>query len=350
MCVMSRIEIEDLNEIIYDPVIPWARLNSKSVLVTGATGLIGRTVVNALLYYGCTVSSPPKVIAPVRNLERAAELFSCQIASGCPLQFVQWSAEQPLLLEQPVDYVIHCACQTSSSGFVQTPVETVKTAYLGTEHILSFAREKNVEHVVFLSTMEVYGTPQTDEKIDETYVGKIDPLTVRNCYPESKRLCENLCLGYFSEYNVPVSVARLTQTFGPGVAPTDGRVFAEFARCVINKQDIVLRTKGETKRSYLYTADAVRALLTILLLGQPGHAYNVSNESTYCTILEMAQMVAGKIAQDSIRVRLELDRPAESYGYAPVLHMNLDTTKLRQLGWTPRHGLQEMFERMISEF
>ena len=350
MWEMSQIEREDLSAVVADPAIQWERLEGKTILVSGATGLIGNALVKALLYGGSCMQKPPKVIALVRNPEKAAVLFRAQLACGSPLSFKQWSAEQPLEMDGPVDFIFHCASQTSSSGFVQTPVETIRTSYYGTETVLKFAREKRVEHVVYLSTMEVYGTPQDDRKIDETYVGQIDPLKVRSCYPESKRLCENLCVSYASEYQVPASVARLTQTFGPGIASTDGRVFAEFARCAIAKRDIVLRTKGETKRNYLYTADAVRALLLIALKGQSGQAYNVANEDTYCTIYEMAQLVAEIIGKNKIAVRIELEEDLSKYGYAPVLHMNLDTTKLCQLGWRPQVGLQAMFERMIAEF
>lgn len=350
MWEMSQIEREDLSAVAADPAIPWERLSGKTILVSGATGLIGNTLVKTLLYGGSCMQKSPKVIALVRDLEKAAVLFRAQLACDCQISFQQWSAEQPLELDGPVDFIFHCASQTSSSGFVQTPVETICTSYYGTETILKFARKKQVEHVVYLSTMEVYGTPQDDRKINETYIGQIDPLKVRSSYPESKRMCENLCVSYSSEYQIPVSIARLTQTFGPGIAPTDGRVFAEFTRCALAKRDIVLRTEGKTKRNYLYTADAVRALLLIALKGRSGQAYNVANEETYCTIYEMAQMVAEKIGKNEIAVRIEAEEDLSKYGYAPVLHMNLDTTKLHQLGWRPQVGLQAMFERMIAEF
>lgn len=345
MWKMSQIELEDLNGARSDTAIDWECLDDKTVLITGATGLIGRTLAKTLLY-----CSRAKVIALVRNIARAKTLFAPQIEAGCSLSFCEWGTERPVDLDVPVDYIFHCASQTSSQGFVQTPADTIRTAYMGTEHILSFARTKNVTNVVYLSTMEVYGTPQDDEKISESYIGKIDPLNVRSCYPESKRLCESLCVSYCIQHHVPVCIARLTQTFGPGISATDGRVFAEFARCVIQKRDIILHTKGETKRNYLYTADAARALIILALKGQAGQAYNIANEATYCTIYEMAQMVAHEIAQDTIAVCLELVEDLNKYGYAPILHMNLDTEKMCQLGWRPRVGLCDMFRRMIAAF
>lgn len=343
--MVSAVVQEDMNIALSDRSIPWEKLQGKAVMISGATGLIGRTLVNLLLAYGKTVSNPPKVLALVRSLEKARGIWGDE---PC-IEPVLWSAEEPLRYAGKVDYIIHGASHTSSRGFVEQPVETIRTALSGTESLLIAAREKQVEGFVYLSSMEVYGTPQTDEIITESYVGIIDPLKVRNCYPEAKRMCESLCVSYCSEYGVPAAIARLTQTFGPGVQADDNRVFAEFARCAINKQDIVLHTKGETKRSYVYTADAARAILSILLSGTPAQAYNVANRDTYCTIYEMAQMVAAELTGGEISVRCELT-DAEKLGYAPVLHMNLDTTRLCQLGWKPVYSLSDMFRRMIADF
>ena len=343
--MVSAVVQEDMNIALSDRSIPWEKLDGKTVMISGATGLIGRTVVNLLLAYGQTVSQPPKILALVRSPEKAKAIWG---ENPC-VRLVKWSAEEPLCYEGAVDYMIHGASQTSSRGFVEQPVETIRTALSGTENLLRVAREKQVAGFVYLSSMEVYGTPQTDEIISESYVGSIDPLKVRNCYPEAKRMCESLCVSYCSEYGVPATIARLTQTFGPGVQADDNRVFAEFARCATQKRDIILHTKGETKRSYVYTADAARAILSVLLLGTPAQAYNVANSSTYCTIYEMAQMVAKELAGDEISVRCELT-DAEKLGYAPVLHMNLDTTRLCGLGWKPGCSLSDMFRRMIADF
>ncbi len=346
---LNAVVQEDLHITLSDHNIPWEQLQGKTVVITGATGLIGRTLVNTLLSYGQTVSNPPRVIAPVRNMEKAAAFFAPQLAECPNLTLLPWHARQPLSIEGAVDYILHCASQTSSKGFIEQPVDTIATAYLGTEQVLQLASQKQAKGFVYLSSMEVYGTPQTDDLITESCIGSIDPLKVRNCYPESKRLCESLCVSYHSQFGVPATIARLTQTFGPGVQQDDNRVFAEFARCAMEKRDIVLHTKGETKRSYVYTADAVRALLFILLSGTPGQAYNIANDETYCTIYEMACMVANTLTNGEIQVRCELT-DAEKLGYAPVLHMNLDVSKLKALGWIPHRDLTEMFQRMIRDF
>ncbi len=237
--------------------------------------------------------------------------------------------------------------QTSSKAFVNEPVETIMTAIQGTKNMLDIASKSSCSGFVYLSSMEVYGTPLTDEKIYEDRPSNLNVMEVRTCYPESKRMCENLCVSYSSEYDVPAKVVRLTQTFGTGVQYNDGRVFAEFARCVVEGRNIVLKTKGETKRNYLYTADAVTAILTVLLDGEPANAYNAANEETYCSIYEMACEVA-KLNEKGIEVVIEENNDLSKFGYAPTLKMNLSTDKLKALGWKPAYNLLDMYSRMIK--
>lgn len=312
--------------------------NNKIILITGATGLIGQTVIRKLKDFDASI------IAIVRNREKAINLFGEESEK---LRYLTEDITTIIPRAMEVDYIIHAASQTSSIAFVNEPVETIMTALQGTKNMLDIAKMSNVKGFVYLSSMEVYGSPSTDEKIDERHSTNLDAMRVRSCYPESKRMCENLCTSYVSEYGVPAKVVRLTQTFGPGVQYNDGRVFAEFARCAIEGKNIILHTKGETKRNYLYTEDAVDAILTVLTDGVPGEAYNAANEETYCSIYEMACLVAEKCAYKKISVIIE-EVDVEQLGYAPVLHMNLDVSKLRSLGWKPTCGLEEMFLKMIA--
>lgn len=318
----------------------------KTILITGATGLIGRTVVDRIFAWNAQAASPIRVVALVRNEQKAKALFGAYLERGMELLAADVCAAKPQ--DIGADYIIHGASQTSSRAFIETPVETVMTAVQGTVNMLEFARVNRVRGFVYLSSMEVYGTPATDEKIDERHPTNLDAMAVRTCYPESKRMCESLCASYASEYGVPATVVRLTQTFGPGVAYDDGRVFAQFARCAVEGRNIVLNTKGETKRSYLYTEDAADAIFTVLAKGQAGEAYNAANEATYCSIYEMACLVAKECAGGAIGVEIHEHEDAAKLGYAPTLHMNLDTAKLRALGWEPTIGLEEMYRRMIA--
>lgn len=337
--------LEDMQNLCKLDYIPWEQLRGKNILVTGATGLIGQTLVSGLLYAGEHRHLDLTVTALVRSRQKAVDMFKAQLEEGLPLKLLEGSVENLPEVKAPVDYIVHGASPTASKWFVEHPVETIQTAVVGTMNMLELARKKRVKGFVYLSSMEVYGFPEKGTHVTEENVSGLATTIPRNSYPISKQLCECLCCSYAAEYAIPAKVVRLTQTFGPGVSYADARIFAEFARCVIEHKDIVLKTKGETERSYLYTADAVSAILTIMLKGQAGAVYNAANESTYCSISQMAEQVS-KIGAVDVRYQTQ---DVQALGYAPTLYMNLDVSKLKSLGWMPKTGLEQMYKRMIED-
>lgn len=192
-----------------------------------------------------------------------------------------------------------------------------------------------------------YGSAITTAKVKET-IGYINPLKVRSNYPESKRLCENMCVAYMREYGVKVKIARLAQTFGAGILPGENRVFAQFAKSVISGRDIVLHTRGLSEGNYCYTRDCVLGLFIILLCGENGEAYNVANPKSHTTIAEMAHMVADKISNGKIKVIYDIPKD-NVFGYAEDTKMKLNSDKLQALGWTPEIGLEDAYKRMIEQ-
>lgn len=343
----NRIYQEDMEYISCAGCIDWELLKGKSILITGGTGLIGSTVINGILYADNKYGLHIRIIALVRNLKKAKKVFTNDV--GEKLRFVVGSVEDLPDIQEKVDYIVHGASPTASLFFVQHPVETIRIAVRGTENLLQLAKEKTVKGFVYLSSMEVYGAPQADTLIPETQGCTLDSMVVRSCYPIAKRLCENLCASFSQEYNVPAKVIRLAQTFGPGVLKDDKRVFAEFARDAIEGNDIVLQTAGISKREYLYTADAVTAILTVLLYGTGGEAYNAGNPETYCSITEMAQLVAEQIAKDKIHVQFPQNKAEKNSKYPPSHHLHLDVSKLESLEWKPTKNLKEMYLRMLAE-
>lgn len=321
-------------------------LEGKSILITGATGLIGKSVIASLAAWNKNNSKKINIYAVVRDIDKAKIILRKYLTPD--INFIISDINEIKPVNMGINYVVHGASQTVSKAFVTEPVETITTALKGTKKVLELAKNNPVEGFVYLSSMEVYGTPVTDEKISEDHEVNLDTMMVRSCYPESKRMCENLCVSFSSEYGVPTKVLRLTQTFGPGVAYHDPRVFAEFARCAIERKDIVLKTKGETKRSYLHVEDAVDAIFVVLKNGTNGQAYNAANEDTYCSIYDMATLVAENYADHKIQVLIDEANDQMAFGYAPILKMNLDTLKLRSIGWKPQYNLYQMFSSMIQ--
>lgn len=337
--------LTDMGEISFD------ELHGKTVLITGATGLIGSFAAKALACANRRLESGIQVYALVRSIKKAEKVFGnlCDRNDFHLLVGDVGDAETFQKLECEADYIIHGASPTSSKYFVSNPVETIHTAVQGTVNVLEFAKKIQAKGVLYLSSLEVYGTPSKDAGlIQESYSGYIDPLQVRSSYSEGKRISECICASYASEYQVPVKIARLSQTFGAGVTYDDGRVFAEFARCALEKKDIVLHTAGKTVRSYCYIKDAAAALFLILLKGKSGDAYNVTSMDTQISIADMAQLVCDTFPEAGIQVVFDQPKDVSAFGYNPEMVITMDSGKLMELGWKPTVNLKEMFTRMAK--
>lgn len=328
---LNNIMQKDIDEIINN--FDMSIFKNKCVLITGATGLIGKLCAFSLL------KSDAKVIALIRDKQKGINIFG----NNSNIEFLVQDINYPINIEKRVDYIIHCASTTSSQDFVQKPVETIYTALNGTRNVLEYAkrRGKYLEGMIYLSSLEVYGITE-QENITEQNYGYIDILNTRSSYSESKRMAETMCISYGNEYKIPVKIARLAQTFGAGVSKDDTRVFAQFAKSIINKQNITLHTKGETKRNYCYTTDAVRAIFTILTKGENNQAYNIANKNTYISISDMAK----SLENENTKVVYEIDNI--NRGFNPTVKINLNTDKLESLGWSAKINLEEMFERTVN--
>lgn len=319
-------------------------ISGKSILVTGATGLIGSTCIKMLTEANKIGQLDINIYALVRNEEKAM-----QILGDRKVSFICGDVTSiDFNLVPKIDYIIHGASITASKSFVEQPVETIKIALNGSMHMLDLAKERKVKSMVYLSSMEVYGEVREDVLLSEDDLGYIDLHSVRSSYSESKRMIENLCVAYAGEYSVPVKIVRLTQTFGQGVSRDDVRVFAEFARCAMERRNIIIHSSGQSKKMYLYTEDAATAIMMSLLRGTNGCSYNVANDTTYCSILEMANIVKKEIADDSIEIIVENDSE-KSRRYPPESFVKMDISRISQLGWKPKVGLKEMYRLMVAD-
>ncbi len=337
----------DIENIVGSDSVPWDLLQKSTVLVTGATGLIGSLLCRTLLAANDARGLGMRICGFVRSGKKAEAILGGLICRE-DFTLVQGDITDPVPAGCGADYIFHCAGITASRIMIAKPVETLMTAVEGTRNLLELARACGTRAFVYASSMEVYGSfPVPGQVVTEGDSGYIDPLAVRSNYPVSKRLCENMCAAYHAEYGVPARVARLAQTFGAGILPGENRVFAQFARSAIRGEDIVLHTRGLSEGNYCYTADTIRGLLIIALAGKDGEAYNVSNPDTHTTIGAMAEMVCRDIARGAVRVVYDIPE-GKDFGYAADTRMKLDSGKLQALGWKPEVGLREAYERMIG--
>lgn len=311
------------NDYISGTVLPWDILSNSTMLITGANGLVGSAVIRAINALNKKYALNIRIIAHTRKTH--GDICS------------------PLLIDGPVDYIFHCAAITKSADMARRPLEVIKTSIEGTKNVLDFARLAGCKSVVYLSSMEVYG--RIYGEVTENMLGYIDLENLRNCYPESKRMCEMLCNAYYQQFAVPVKIARLAQTFGAGTPKSESRVFAQFAKAAMNKREIVLHTEGKSQGNYCYIADTVSALFTLLLKGENSQAYNISNPETCMTIYEMAQLVADEYGTDVV---IEIPPDPETFGYAPTAGYKLNIDKIRSLGWKPKYNLLDCYKRMIA--
>ena len=347
MKLKNKVLTEDMEYFNGISYLPWDKLQNASILITGATGLIGYNIIHGLLYASERRNLNIQIIALVRHIEEAKKKFADICQTGARLILIKGDIENLPDIEQHIDYIIHGASPTASSYFIERPVETIITALTGTINILKLALDKKIQGFVYLSSMEVYGETKTEEVLSEKDVGYMNPLIVRNSYSESKRMCETIVASYASEYDVPAMSIRLAQTFGVGVERNDTRVFAEFARCAVEGKDIVLLTTGGSKRCYLYTMDAVSAIVTVMLKGEAGKAYNAGNRNTYCSVKEMAYMVATQLANPPIEVLFAENSEVSKKFSAPHFY-NLNVDELERLGWKANKELLDMYRAMIE--
>jgi len=318
------------------------KLDGKNILITGITGLIGSQIGKVILSYNNKFNTHINLIGIARNKTKVANIFQY----NKEIQFIYKDVVEPIKLNKNIDYIIHCANATSSKEFVNKPVETIRTIVRGTENLLELARGQNRCSFLYLSSMEIYGSPDKNhEVITENDGGYINPLNPRSSYSEGKRLAECLCASYVKEYNLNVKIARLAQVFGAGVSFEDNRIFAGLAKCAIEKKDFIMRTRGNSYGNYCYTIDAVKALLMLLTKGKEGEAYNIVNEDTYIRIGEMAEIVA---LNNGFKVIYDIPESSLTYGYAPDVKMHLSSKKMNQLGWKAEIGLEKMYQRMIQ--
>lgn len=304
----------------------------KSFLVTGSTGLIGNMLVKSL----STITDPKNIVIVSSDIEKSRKHWE-------KYTFIFCSYEELNNLHK-VDYIIHLASPTNSSFMTNKPIETISFIYESTKQLLDYAHKNNAKFL-YVSSMEVYGVVFDNIEKSEDDLGHVSLLNTRSSYPESKRLCELLSYSYYKEFGTQTYVARLAQSFGAGVNYEEPRIFGYLGRCAAKKEDIVLKTRGESIGNYCYLAEAITSFFYILSKGDVGETYNVVGDNMRFTILELASIVAKNIANNSIKVLFDIN-DNEIYPEPTKLYMN--NKKIKLLGWTPSHTITSCFERMIG--
>ncbi len=345
----NKIIEEDL-EYIFHQNVNWDAFRGKNVFISGANGSLPAYLVESLLFLNeMKPNMNVKVIGLVRNEEKAKKRFE-YYKNNDNLSLIVQNVSDPVQVSEPIDYIIHAASQASPKFFGRDPVGTLKANTIGTMNLLELARQKKVQGFLFISSGEVYGKVDPSHlPINETYYGAIDPLQVRSCYAESKRMGENICVSFHHQFQVPCKIVRPFHIYGPGVALDDGRAFSEFVGNVINNQDILLFTDGSASRDYVYLADATVAFMKILLQGNAGEAYNVGTGKE-TSIKELVTTIVGLFPEKKLKVGFKPPNFQDGYIKSPFIRTVADNTKITKLGWKYKFSVAEGFRRMILSY
>lgn len=319
-------------------------LKNKSILITGANGLIASCIIDILNWLNVNRNYNIEIKALVRNKAHLLEKFK----EYNNFEVIEQDVVDEIKYNKNIDYIIHAASNSHPKSFSEDPVGTMLGNFIGMKNILDFAVNNNCKRVEYISSGEIYG--QAIENInafDENYSGKIDSTSARSCYPISKLASETLCVSYSQQYKVETVISRPCHCYGPTQTENDSRVSAQFINNILNNKDIIMKSDGLQVRSYCYVVDCAIAILTVLIKGESGNAYNIANSNSILSIKEMAETIAKKYNK---KVIFELPSDTEKRGYNPVTKSVLDVNKIEKIGWNPcwnfEDGITETIEIM----
>ena len=346
----NSIIAEDLN-LISLADLPWEHLRNKTVLVTGGGGFLAAYLIKSLL----TISQRHELNINVVCVARSARSVDARLSAYlgfAALSVVQHDISKPLPNDFPrADFIVHSASQASPKYYGVDPVGTLLANAAGTMYLLEHAMRCQAEKLMFFSSGEVYGVPvDSNLQVGEQDYGYLDPMNVRSCYAESKRIGETMCVAWAQQYGLHTSVVRPFHTYGPGMALDDGRVFADFVADVVAQRDIVLKSDGLAMRPFCYIADAAIGFLTVLLRGGKAEAYNVANPAAEISIRDLATIVAGLFPERGIGTRFEMPVSSDAYLKSPIVRSCPSIDKINGLGWSPTVGVSDGFRRTIQSF
>ena len=342
----NRMYLEDIN-VVSSMNLPWELIKEKTVMLSGATGLIGSFLVDVIMEKNNESDLSCTVIALGRDEERAKKRFN-KYFNDRHFAFISYDVKKPLdnIAIDTVDYILHLASNTHPVQYAKDPIGTITTNIVGLQNMLDFADTHNTKRFVFASSNEIYGENRGDvELFDESYCGYIDSNTLRAGYPESKRCGEALCQAYIEQKGIDIVIPRFTRSYGPTMKLSDTKALSQFIKKGIAKEDIVLKSEGTQYYSYTYVADAVSGVLTILMKGEKGEAYNIADEGSDIRLRDLARIVAEQSGNDVI---YELPDSIEAAGFSKATKARLNGNKLKRLGWCPIYRIEEGVERTIE--
>lgn len=333
-------------KIIKNSVVNWRMYLNATVLVTGATGRLGRYILETLADVDLEYNLNMRVLGLARSGEKARDVFGSLLELP-NVKFLYQDVNTEIRYDGKIDYIFHTAGPAAPRDFHEDPAGTLWAHVNGTRQVMECARTHRAKRVFYVSTVEPYGEWEQDARIRETDMGIMRQFSARACYPEAKRLCETMLAAYKEQYGISSCGVRLCHTLGPGISLTDGRAFAEFMNCVMNNEDIVLHSDGSAMRTYTYTPDAVNAMFLIMDKGED-MLYNVASEENLISIRDLARLMPALLPGCASKV--VFSEEAAKLPYLPFRLAIMDTAKVRELGWKPQTDIPHTFQWTMQSF
>lgn len=333
--------IEKDIENILDNNIAFKKLENSTVLITGASGMIGSYLMYTLATLNDLQSFNIKILALVRNKEKIPKYLK----NRADIIVLEQDVCDRIGYNEKIDYIIHAASPASPKIMKEKPVDTIMANTIGTFNTLKLAKKNNVNAYLYISSREVYGEPyEWQEQFDEETYGFVNPLLPRSCYPEGKKAAETMCVSFKEQYGLNVKIARPAHTYGPGMSIYDGRVQADFLKNVVNNENIIMKSTGESLRTYTYISDVIAGIFYVLL-NSDDVAYNMADENAKITIKGLAELLVSLYPERNLKVEMQID---DNKGCAPFKLGTINSAKLRKLGWKPTVSLEDGFRRTVE--
>lgn len=333
-------------DIICNSSVNWQMYRDKTCLITGATGRIGRYILETLVDIDIRYNLNMRILGLARSEMKARNIFG-ELLDFPNVSFLYQNIITPIDYSGRIDYIFHTAGPAAPIDFKNIPVETLWGHVGGTHNILECAKEHFTRRIMYISTVEIYGEWKENRLINETDMGSLQHFNYRACYPEAKRLCETMLSSYKKEYAIDFCGVRLSHTLGPGISLDDGRAFAEFMQCALEGKEIVLHSDGSAMRTYTYVADAINAIFLVMEKGE-SIFYNVAAEKNLISVRELAALIAEMSPSGKAKVVLRED--SKGLPYLPFKLAIMDTEKIQGLGWKPQVEIEQMFKWTMDSF
>lgn len=336
---------EDLRSVAELP-LNWEDLSGKTILIAGVSGMVGRFLVDTLLYKNRVEGLGCQIYALGRNREKLMDRFRLCLGDENFSPVCCDITQSIKLASETIDYVLHLASNSHPILYAVDPIGTITANVIGTYRLLELSVKKKAKRFLFASSVEIYGENRGDtDAFDENYCGYIDSNTLRAGYPESKRCGEALCQAYRKQKSVDFVVARLSRVFGPTMQMSDSKAISQFIKRAVEHKDIILKSEGSQLYSYSYVADAVSGIFYCLLKGKCGEAYNIAAEHDSMTLKELSERLAGYAG---VKVGFEFPNAIEKEGYTKATKAVLNGKKICELGWKPLYSLETALPRTLK--